>query len=279
MSKPRLLLRVKDLDASVAFYRDQLDWTVEWREPAVAQLRRPDGRGAVLTSDPDLDAEPYMDAIFSAPAPGKTLYIAGSSLQAYQEKLAARGVSGMTLQVQGVFGQKLTVPDPNGYFVGFSEEFPLTDDQVLDLYTRGPDLLEDALNGLTEQDLDLVRAPGKWSIRQTVLHLVDSDLTMLHRVKFALAEPGRPYNVNPYAQDNWAAGTDYAHRPVGTEVALFRLARQHVAGMVRHLPDAMGRSVVTDGKAILVRSMLKMLCWHIDGHLEQVRETRRRHGK
>lgn len=281
VQKPRLVLRVQDLDRSVSFYRDQLGWTLEWAEPArrVAQLRQPLGGGAVVTADPELDVRPYMDAAFEAPSPGKIFYLPGTDLPGLAQQFAARGVTGITEEVEGVFGRNLRVADPDGYIVGYFEELPLSDEDILAAYRHGPDSLEAALAGLKDAHLDLTRAPGKWSIRQTVLHVVDSDLTSLHRIKFALAEPGRAYAPNPYAQDNWAEGTDYAHRPIGTEVSLFRLAREHVLGMCAHLPSALDRTVVVNGRTVAVRSMMKMVSWHIHGHIVQIEETRRVHGK
>lgn len=51
------------------------------------------------------------------------------------------------------------------------------DDQskILELFKQGPALLENALNGMTDSDLDYVPANGGWTIRQIVHHIVDGD--------------------------------------------------------------------------------------------------------
>lgn len=170
----------------------------------------------------------------------------------------------------------LTFRDPDGYEIALFEAVPLSDEQILRWYEAGPERLEAALHGLSDRDLDLARAPGKWSIRQIVLHVVDSDATSLQRVKFGLAEPGRVVRANPYDQDVWAAGLDYARRPIAAEVALFRALRAHIGGLVRHLPDAMDRTICSEtGQATAVRSLLQMLAGHALDHVEQIRETRR----
>ena len=52
---------------------------------------------------------------------------------------------------------------------------PANKDSVIARYIEGPKLLERALAGLTEADLDTAPAKGGWSIRQIVHHLADGD--------------------------------------------------------------------------------------------------------
>lgn len=281
LSKPRLALRVQSLERSLHFYRGTLGCELECHDPAqgVAQVRLPGGLGAVLTSDRALDLTPYMDAAFSEPGPGHRNYLPGTGLDSLQQTFMEKGVTGMTMDEDAGFWRHLNVTDPDGYLFSFFEELPTPDDVVLSVYRKGPDLLDEAIAGLTDADLDLVRAPGKWSIRQIVLHLIDSDLGMTHRMKFALAEPGRNYALNPYSQDRWADGLDYAHRPIRTEVALFRLNREHILGLCDHFPDAFDRSVGSERGAMDVRKMMKMLAGHARGHINQIWQTRKVHSK
>jgi hypothetical protein len=46
---------------------------------------------------------------------------------------------------------------------------------VLAQYAQGPTLLEQALSGLTDTDLDLTLSEDSWSIRQIVHHIADGD--------------------------------------------------------------------------------------------------------
>ncbi|MED1876725.1 DinB family protein [Brevibacillus borstelensis] len=123
------------------------------------------------------------------------------------------------------------------------------------------------------------RAPGKWSIRQIVLHMVDSDATSLAMVKFALAEPGRVFHGNAYDPDVWAAGLDYAHRSIQAEVELFCAIRSHIGGLLKHLPDAMDRTVsLSSGHIVSVRQRIEPLMGHALHHIGQILETRKVHG-
>jgi hypothetical protein len=61
-----------------------------------------------------------------------------------------------------------------------------TDDPI-DVLRATPDALNRAIGGLTERQLSQPEATGKWSIRQVVRHLADSDLVWGYRVRMVLA--------------------------------------------------------------------------------------------
>ena len=55
--------------------------------------------------------------------------------------------------------QVLKMQDPDGYRVFLHESLRLPDEEVIALYRKGPDLLEGAILGLEEEELDL-KTPG-----------------------------------------------------------------------------------------------------------------------
>ena len=44
-------------------------------------------------------------------------------------------------------------------------------------------------------------APGKWSARQILVHLAQTELALSTRARFALTQPG--YVAQPFSQDDW----------------------------------------------------------------------------
>jgi hypothetical protein len=64
-------------------------------------------------------------------------------------------------------------------------------------------------------------APGKWTARQIVVHLAQSELALTTRVRFAASAPG--YVAQPFDQDAWIA-LDHADGPTAVDayVALRR---------------------------------------------------------
>jgi catechol 2,3-dioxygenase-like lactoylglutathione lyase family enzyme len=284
--RPVNALRVGDLAASVQFYCEGLGFGLDWRDDAagVAQVS-PHGEMPLLLAAGTADEiAPYMNEVFSEVPPGRRLYLAPPGpMGEYRAALVARGVRATEIQVQDGGDQVMAVVDPDGYVLAFWQAAHLTDEEVMARFERGPALLRAALEGLTEAQLDLARAPGKWTIRQIVHHMVDSASSSLVRILMALAEPGRPFRNNPYSQDKWVAGLDHAHQPIETAVALLTAIHAHVSMLVHHveapLDRPLDRSLATDlGGTVTVRTMLTMLGAHVAGHVAQIRQTREVHG-
>jgi catechol 2,3-dioxygenase-like lactoylglutathione lyase family enzyme len=280
LSKADVLLRVADLHRSVEFYKKVGCSVVYFEgETGVAQVRFPDGHGILLVplTHPAVDVGVFLKAAFDEPAPGKRVYFQGSNLKRLAEDCASHRIADVSFE-QEEYWHTLVISDPDGYLLSFHEELDVSDEQIISGYQRGPILLQEALTGLEERQFDLRRAPGKWSIRETVLHLVDSDVTTAITMKFALAEPGRIFTRSPYNPDQWAVGAAYARRPIHVEVQLFSLIRQHILGICHVLPDALDRTVVREnGEVVSVRFLMKLLAGHAMGHINQVWETRRVH--
>jgi hypothetical protein len=155
-----------------------------------------------------------------------------------------------------------------------------THEDILAQYVDGPDILERALSGLNESDLDTARSPGKWTIRQIVHHIVDGDDIWKTCLKAALGNSGCVYHFDWYDQERWVEQLDYAGREIAGALDLFRANRQHVAGLLTHLPDVWGRhTIVTwahipDGRRLTVGDMLCTQTIHVPWHVDQIRATR-----
>jgi uncharacterized damage-inducible protein DinB len=50
-------------------------------------------------------------------------------------------------------------------------------------------------------DCERSYAPGKWSARQILVHLAQTELALSTRARFALAQPG--YSAQAFSQDDW----------------------------------------------------------------------------
>ena len=78
-------------------------------------------------------------------------------------------------------------------------------------YVEGRDLLaslqetvtriESLVRGWTPEMFERSYAPGKWTARQLLTHLVHAEIVFGDRVRFALTTPG--YVVVPFDQDDW----------------------------------------------------------------------------
>ncbi len=95
--------------------------------------------------------------------------------------------------------------------------------EPLNVLRSTPEAVRNVVAGLTEREVSQPEAAGKWSIRQVVRHLADSDLVWGYRVRMVLAQD-RP-TLTGYDQDRWAERLGYDHAPVEAALEEFRVLR------------------------------------------------------
>ncbi|MEN9686807.1 MAG: hypothetical protein RLZZ28_2593 [Bacteroidota bacterium] len=89
---------------------------------------------------------------------------------------------------------------------------------------------------LSETDLEKTYGPGKWSIRQILNHLADTEIVLNERIRRAIAE-AHPF-VIVFDQDRWSQYLDYNNYPLLLSKQVFStvrdsiiyLAEKHYAG-------------------------------------------------
>ena len=81
---------------------------------------------------------------------------------------------------------------------------------LIERFRRSPELLAVVLTGVFGEEEDFAPAPGKWSIRQIIAHLADSELVFAHRFRQVIAEENP--TLVAFDQDAWARNLDYSRR-------------------------------------------------------------------
>src|SRR6188508_1783699 len=89
-------------------------------------------------------------------------------------------------------------------------------------YADGYRAVAAALLKITPEELDAKPGPGKWSAREIVHHLADSEMTAAVRFRLLLAED-KPA-IKGYDQDRFAGRLHYERSHEGS-LELFRAAR------------------------------------------------------
>ena len=97
---------------------------------------------------------------------------------------------------------------------------------LIEKYRQGYHVVCDALQGISERELDARPAPGKWSAREIVHHLADSEMTSAFRLRRLIAED-RPL-IQGYDQDEFARRLHYS-RPIRASLEAFRTAREEAS--------------------------------------------------
>jgi len=150
---------------------------------------------------------------------------------------------------------------------------------MIDQFERGGEKLALAIRGLTDEDLKCVPIPGKWSIQQVVIHLMDSDLIAVDRMKRTIAED-RPTLIG-YDESKFAANLFYDEQSAENAVTIFDLNREEFAKVLRKLPAAAWERVGMHNERgpTTLAKQLEYYAKHLDHHLKFIHEKRAKMGK
>ena len=102
-------------------------------------------------------------------------------------------------------------------------------------YKEGYRLVADAVAGATDAELDARPAPGKWTAREIVHHLADSEMTSAVRLRMLLAAD-KPAIVG-YDQEAFARKLHY-NRPITAAMAALKAARETTAELIDRMTEA-----------------------------------------
>lgn len=163
---------------------------------------------------------------------------------------------------------------------------PDNQDSVLALYMEGPELLEHALAGLQDTDLDAIPSQGGWTIRQIVHHIVDGDDVWKACVKMALGNEQAEFSLDWYwaqPQEVWAKKWAYERRSLDESLALLKANRSHVAQLLEKVPDAWDRSVSfrkSNGETerMPVGAVIEIQADHVVHHVKRIHAIRSERG-
>ena len=159
---------------------------------------------------------------------------------------------------------------------------PENKNEVINLFAEGPSILEMALEGLSNNELNYTPRNGGWTIREIVHHLVDGDDIWKMFIKIALGNEDAEFNLQWYmdhSQVEWSKRWSYESRSIETSLALLKAIREHLLQLLEHVDDAWNKSAQFRNKdgsvqTIPVGFVIKMQTDHITHHVKRINEIR-----
>lgn len=145
--------------------------------------------------------------------------------------------------------------------------------KLIDQYKDGYRVVAEAVTGATDDELDAHPAPGKWSAREIVHHLADSEMTSAVRLRLLIATD-RPQIVG-YDQEAFARRLRY-DRPIEASLEVFKAARRTTAEILDRLAPADWAREGTHSEhgAYSVEHWLRIYATHAHDHATQIRVAR-----
>ena len=122
--------------------------------------------------------------------------------------------------------------------------------KLIAMYKDGYRAVSEALTGATDAELDTQPKPGKWSAREVVHHVADSEMTAAIRLRLLLVVDN-PQIVG-FDQDEFARKLYYAERPTEASLEAFKAARRTTAELLDRMTDADWRRLGTHTRARLL---------------------------
>jgi hypothetical protein len=107
--------------------------------------------------------------------------------------------------------------------------------KLIDQSEDGYRAVAEALIGADDDELDARPAPGKWSAREVVHHLADSELTAATRLRL-LVGTDNP-QIQGYDQDEFARRLFY-DRPIEASLDAFKTARRSTSEILQRMGAA-----------------------------------------
>jgi hypothetical protein len=143
----------------------------------------------------------------------------------------------------------------------------------IDSYRDGYRVVEAALAGATDRELDAIPAPGKWSARDIVHHLADSEMTSAIRFRNLIATDN--VAIVGYDQDVFAKRLHY-DRPIAASLAAFKAARETTAELLDRLSegDWTREGSHTEHGRYGMDTWLGIYSAHAHDHADQIRRAR-----
>ncbi len=145
--------------------------------------------------------------------------------------------------------------------------------ELIDKYKDGYRAVAEALAGIDGAALDAHPAPGKWSPREIVHHLADSEMTSAIRLRLLLAEEGP--EIHGYDQEEFARKLHY-DRPYEKSLEAFRYARETTAEILDRMSAAEWAREGTHSEhgRYTVERWLEIYADHAHNHAQQIRTAR-----
>lgn len=146
--------------------------------------------------------------------------------------------------------------------------------RLIEKYKDGYRAVTEALGGARGRELNDPPAPGKWSAREIVHHLADSEMTSAIRLRLLIASD-RPA-IAGYDQEEFARRLHYDTRSIHASLAAFQAARLTTAEILERLTEDDWKREGTHSESgrYSVEQWLEIYAAHAHGHAEQIRAAR-----
>ena len=150
-------------------------------------------------------------------------------------------------------------------------------EKLIEVYGKGPIRLETVLADLSDHDLGAYPIDNKWSIKEIVFHITDSEIIGAARIKMILGEENR--DLPFYDQDSWVSNMDYnsfTEKQMIDSIKVFTAIRVLLTDTFFNLKqsDWEKTGMHAEFGNVSVRNLLELYADHSERHISQISDRR-----
>ena len=141
-------------------------------------------------------------------------------------------------------------------------------------YAEGPRLMEDAVAGLSPDELRFSPGAEHWSIHENVVHVADTDLVGATRMRYVLAQPGS--TLVSFDQNIWARAFNYQSLSMREALALLGAIRATTVEILQQAPaEAWEQTGInTEAGPQTLEWLVEHFATHVHYHLRTIAKRR-----
>jgi hypothetical protein len=161
-------------------------------------------------------------------------------------------------------------PQTHEYPIWAETYIKLVDGDVLELLERQAAEFSAFVSDLIEK-ADYAYAPGKWTLKELVGHIIDAERVLVYRLTCFVR--GDNQMLPGFDEDEYVAYAHFDERSMLTLSEEFRLLRKSNLYLFKSIQEAdLDRPGNANNKQITVRAMLYVIAGHITHHTMIIKE-------
>ncbi len=120
--------------------------------------------------------------------------------------------------------------------------------------------------GLSEAQGEYAYADGKWTIKQMLIHMIDTERVFAFRAFWFMRGDRAP--LPGFNQDFWMEHADVSQRTIKDLLKEFKLVREHTLTLLRHCTEEQSKQKGTaSGHTFSVRAYFYIMAGHHTHHM------------
>jgi len=164
-------------------------------------------------------------------------------------------------------------PKPDEYFeyYGLYIQRAVTRSDVIAALSTQIEEMKANLGSLTDQQALFRDAPGEWSIKEVLGHMIDSERVFSWRL--LCISRNDPNSLPGFEQDDYVREAGFDAYPFQDLLDEFEHVRRANILAIRNMRDELAdRRGTASGHPVSARALIHILVGHVDHHMESLRE-------